>query len=87
MKVAVWDTYVTKKDGSEMHFDILAPDTITALDTIYGFGRDYLMSKKQESSTLSSKECNFCHIAQATPVIEQAINAKGYYIIEMEGCN
>jgi Domain of unknown function (DUF2024) len=24
MKVAVWDTYVNKKDGSIMHFDIIA---------------------------------------------------------------
>ena len=28
MQVAVWDTYVTKKDGSVMHFDIIAPDHI-----------------------------------------------------------
>ena len=28
MQVAVWDTYVTKKDGSIMHFDIIAPDHI-----------------------------------------------------------
>ena len=25
MHVAVWDTYVTKKDGTVMHFDIIAP--------------------------------------------------------------
>ncbi len=24
-RVNVWDTYVTKKDGSIMHFDIIAP--------------------------------------------------------------
>jgi hypothetical protein len=28
MKVAVWDTYVTKKDGSIMHFDIIADEEI-----------------------------------------------------------
>jgi len=28
MKVAVWDTYVTKKDGSVMHFDIIVPEEI-----------------------------------------------------------
>jgi hypothetical protein len=28
MKVSVWDTYVTIKDGSIMHFDIIAPDTL-----------------------------------------------------------
>ncbi|TRW22821.1 DUF2024 family protein [Flavobacterium zepuense] len=86
MKVAVWDTYITKKDGSEMHFDILAPDEITDLETIYSFGKDYLATKQQESSTLSAQECNFCHMERATPAIEEAIVAKGYYIIEMEGC-
>jgi hypothetical protein len=86
MKVAVWDTYVSKKDGKTMHFDILAPDGITDLETIYGFGKDYLTAKNQQESTLSAKECNFCHIDQATPEIEEAIAKKGYYIIEMEGC-
>lgn len=76
MKVAVWDTYVTKKNGQEMHFDILAPDNITDLETIYGFGKDYLKAKQQEGSTLSAKECNFCHIEKATPAIEEAITAK-----------
>lgn len=86
MKVAVWDTYVTRKDGSEMHFDILAPDNITDLETIYGFGKDYLATKNEQSSALTAKECNFCHIEHATPGIEKAISTKGYYIIEMEGC-
>jgi len=86
MKVAVWDTYVTKKDGSEMHFDILAPDHINDLETIYGFGRHYLESKNEADSMLSSKECNFCHIEHATPEIVQGIHIRGYYIIEMEGC-
>ena len=32
MKIAVWDTYVTKNDGQIMHFDILAPDDIKDAD-------------------------------------------------------
>ncbi|MDV6170255.1 DUF2024 family protein [Flavobacterium sp. DG1-102-2] len=86
MKIAVWDIYVSKKDGSEMHFDILAPDHINDLETIYAFGKDYLSSKNEAESSLSAKECSFCHIEQATPEIEQSIAGKGYYIIEMEGC-
>lgn len=86
MKVAVWDTYVTRKDGKEMHFDILAPDSISDLETIYSYGKDYLKTKQQQESVLSSKECNFCHIEQATPAMVEAITTKGYYIIEMEGC-
>ncbi|MCY1227488.1 hypothetical protein D3C87_47350 [compost metagenome] len=86
MKVAVWDTYVTKKDGSIMHFDILAPDEISDLETIYDFGKKYLKSKNEEDSTLTSKECNFCHIEKATEEIVNSIEQKGYFIIEMEGC-
>ncbi|WP_447635874.1 DUF2024 family protein [Flavobacterium microcysteis] len=86
MKVAVWDTYVTKKDGSIMHFDILAPDEISDLETIYAFGKDYLKSKSEENSHLSAKECNFCHIAKATEEIVASVKEKGYFIIEMEGC-
>ena len=40
MKVAVWDTYVTKKDGSIMHFDIIAPVEIKDTTIIYGYGRE-----------------------------------------------
>lgn len=86
MKVAVWDTYVSRKDGKIMHFDILAPDHVTDLETIYTYGKDYLATKKQEESSLTAKECNFCHIEKATTEIEEAILGKGYYIIEIEGC-
>jgi hypothetical protein len=87
MKVAVWDTYVTKKDGSVMHFDIIAPSELKDEATIYNYGKDYLNSKNQEGQDLSSKECNFCHIESATEEMVLSIEEKGYYIIEMQGCN
>lgn len=87
MQVAVWDTYVTKKDGTVMHFDIIAPKEITSTDVIYGYGKDYLKGKGQENQELSSKECSFCHIETLLPQCETEINEKGYTIIEMENCN
>jgi hypothetical protein len=87
MKVAVWDTYVTKKDGSVMHFDILAPSTVKDTTVIYNFGREYLTTKGQEEQPLTSKECKFCHVESVRPEWETTINNKGYYIIEMENCN
>ncbi|WP_027381714.1 DUF2024 family protein [Chryseobacterium daeguense] len=87
MQVAVWDTYVTKKDGSVMHFDIIAPKEITDTAVIYSYGRDYLTGKGQESQELSSKECIFCHIETVLPQCEAEIHKKGYTIIEMENCN
>lgn len=87
MKVAVWDTYVTKKDGNVMHFDIIAPQEIRDTIVIYNFGKAYLKTKGQEGQPLSSKECRFCHVETVRPQWEAEIKQKGYFIIEMENCN
>lgn len=87
MKVAVWDTYVTRKDGRMMHFDIIAPDNIKDEKIIHNFGKEYLLSKKQENAPLTAKECSFCHIENATEEMILSIQQKGYYIIEMKNCN
>lgn len=86
MQVAVWDTYVTKKDGTLMHFDIIAPDHIQDEKIIYTFGKEYLQTKHQEGQILSARECRFCHIEKASPAIEASIAARGYYIFEIQNC-
>jgi len=87
MKVAVWDTYVKRKDGNIMHFDILVPDNITNEQTIFNFGKDYLKTKTFQTIQLSANECRMCHIEQATEEMVSSIENKGYFIIEMENCN
>ena len=86
MKVAVWDTYVDKRDGSVMHFDIIAPVETDDKEQIYNYGREYLKTKGQEGQPLTSKECQFCHIEALKPEWEESIRQKGYYIVEMENC-
>jgi len=86
MKIAVWDTYVTKKNGNTMHFDILVNEEETDLEKIFSYGKKYLKMKGQEDSHLTSKECNFCHIDKASEEVESSISNDGFYIIEMEGC-
>lgn len=86
-KVNVWDTYVTKRDGSIMHFDIIAPVEITDSATIYDYGKDYLKAKGQEGQPLTAKQCRLCHIENLRPAWESEIKGKGYFIIEMEGCD
>ncbi len=86
MKVAVWDTYVDKRDGSVMHFDIIAPVETDDKEQIYNYGREYLKTKGQEGQPLTSKECRFCHIEALKPEWEESIRQKGYYIVEMENC-
>jgi hypothetical protein len=86
MKVAVWDTYVPRKDGKVMHFDIIAPEHVRDTQIIYSYGKAYLKSKGQEGQPLSSKECRFCHVRYIYPEWEKDIKEKGYYILEMENC-
>lgn len=87
MQVAVWDTYVTKKDGTIMHFDIIAPETIKDANVIYNYGNEYLKTKEQQGQTLNSKECQFCHIETVHPAWENEIKQKGYFVYEMENCD
>ncbi len=87
LKVSVYDTYVPKKQGGVMHFDILVDSKESDIDKIYGFGKEYLKMKGQEGQPLTSKQCRFCHVENAKGAIEDSIQAQGYYIIEMEGCN
>jgi len=87
MKIAVYDTYVKKRDGNIMHFDILVPDYLKNEDRIHAYGREYIKQKGQEGQPLTSKECRFCHFEQATEAVLEDIRSKGYSIIEMEGCH
>jgi Domain of unknown function (DUF2024) len=49
MKVSVFDTYVTRKDGAIMHFDILVPDTENDYAKVHEYGKAYLATKGQAS--------------------------------------
>ena len=86
-KVNVWDTYVTKKDGTIMHFDILAPVEIKDTNIIYNYGKEYLKTKNQEGQPLTSKQCRLCHVESVKSAWQKDIDEKGYFIIEMEGCH
>ncbi|KAA3651481.1 MAG: DUF2024 family protein [Bacteroidetes bacterium] len=87
MNVAVWDTYVTRKDGVIMHFDIIVPEEMKNKETVYEYGKTYLNSKGQSGQALTSEECVFCHIESIKPHWEKAIKQQGYFIYEMENCN
>lgn len=86
MNVAVWDTYVTKKDGTVMHFDIIVP-TYIKMGDIYEYGMAYLKNKGFQGQSLTSKECKFCHIETINPQWEEEIKKKGFFIYEMENCD
>ncbi|MEA1785028.1 DUF2024 family protein [Arenibacter sp. GZD96] len=87
MKVAIWDTYVTKADGTLMHFDIIVPEHLKNEEIIYTFGVQYLRTKNIENRPLTAHECRFCHIETASDAVLEAIEKRGYYILEMQNCN
>ncbi len=87
MQVSVWDTYVTRKDGVIMHFDIIIPADLKNETVIYNYGKEYLKTKKLEIQALTSNECKFCHIETVNPQWEDEITQKGYFIYEMENCD
>jgi hypothetical protein len=86
MEVAVFDTYVKKKSGGYMHFDIIvAADT--HFENVLTFGKAYLQTKLQTSTQITPRECRFCHMEQVVPIWEKTIVQQGYYIHEIEGCH
>lgn len=85
MNCDVFDTYVTKTDGQLMHFDIIVPSGTDTL-TVLGFGQQYLAQVGAQSSQVTTDQCRFCHVEQATPEMASAIDQQGYYILPMEGC-
>lgn len=87
MKVAVWDTYVNRKDGvGVMHFDILVPDWLEDRSQIEAIAREYLASKQFETDEFTMERCLFCHVEQVTAQVEQEIEQFGYSIIELSNC-
>lgn len=87
MEAVVWDTYVTKKDGKVMHFDIIVPADLKDENVIHNYGREYLKAKGQEGQPLTSKESKYCHTEKIKPQWIADIREKGYYIYEMENCD
>ncbi len=86
MKVSVWDTYVKRLDGKIMHFDIIVPQEVKDEATIFNYGREYLLGKEVISQELTTKECKFCHIEEASETIQNDIDRKGYHIAELNNC-
>ncbi len=84
MKVHVWDTYVKKKDGDVLHFDILVSDEFNTAEKVYEFGMKYLALQNLSYARIDAEACKLCHFEEATAEIEDSIAGKGYHIIEME---
>jgi Domain of unknown function (DUF2024) len=85
MECAVYDTYVTKKDGRIMHFDVIV-EANTSHEKAIDYGKEFLEQVGQGGQTMTQEECQFCHIQEAPPVVAKDIENRGYFIQKMEGC-
>lgn len=85
MECAVYDTYVTKKDGKIMHFDVIV-ESSTPHEKAIEYGKEYLKDVGQDGQTMTQEECQFCHVQEAPKVVEDNIQQNGYFIQKMEGC-
>lgn len=85
LQCAVYDTYVTKKDGRTMHFDVIV-ESSTAHEKAIEYGKEYLKMAGQDGQKMTQEECQFCHVQQAPSEVEQSIKQRGYFIQPMEGC-
>ena len=86
MKAAVFDTYVRKPNKELMHFDIIVEEG-TGFEAVQTYGQQYLSQKGLPGLRLSTHECRFCHIEEASQPMQEAISQQGYFILEMQGCN
>ena len=85
MECAVYDTYVTKKDGRIMHFDVIV-EANTPHEKVIEYGKEFLQKVEQGGQKMTQEECQFCHIQEAPPMVEKSIADGGYDIQKMEGC-
>lgn len=83
MQVVVWDTYVKKRDGNVLHFDIIAPERLTSAETIYRYGREYLTACGEAGAMLDVAECRRCHVETPTDEMLAAIARQGYFILDL----
>ena len=79
MECAVYDTYVKRKDGKTMHFDVVV-EASTPHEKAIEYGKKYLKDADQADQKMTQEECQFCHIQEAPSMVEKDILSKGYFI-------
>lgn len=71
MQCAVYDTYVTRKAGRTMNFNVIVGKS-TPRSKAIKYGK-YLNSVDQGEQRISQEECQFCHIQEAHNQVKKII--------------
>ncbi|MEQ1789682.1 MAG: DUF2024 family protein [Rickettsiales bacterium] len=85
MKIDVYDTYATSKNGKTIHFDVFLPNGESKENAVK-FARNFLKEIGESVDALKQERCNFCHSQSASEEIEKVIAESGHFILQMEGC-
>lgn len=85
MKIDVYDTYATSKEGSIIHFDVFLPEGKSA-EIALRYAKAFLISIGENADSVTSERCNFCHSEIASPEVKQHIEQYEHFILQMEGC-
>lgn len=83
MQIQVYDTYVERKDGETMHFDVFLEKENGSPEKAVESGRKYLDSVGEKEAKITSEECSYCHVQDATEEQIKSINENGYFIYKM----
>lgn len=84
MEFHVFDTYVKAKDGHIIHFDVVTDRRES--EKAISFAKEWLESIGEETATVTTEECKFCHTQSVPDDMEIEIMTSGYFIAKMEGC-
>ena len=84
MEFHVFDTYIKAKDGHTMHFDVVTDRKES--EKAISFAKEWLESIGEETATVTTEECKFCHTQSVPDDMEIEIMTNGYFIAKMEGC-
>jgi len=84
MKIFVFDTYVKARDSHIMHFDVFLPENDP--EKAVRVAKEWLASIGEQNSTVTSRECRYCHSEEASGQVAEQITNQGYFIFRMEGC-
>lgn len=87
MEVEIHDTWVKGKNG-QMHFDVAIEKKGDKDNNklAVASAKKWLESIGEKKAKVTSKECSFCHVQDASPKVVKEIKENGYAIIKMQGC-
>lgn len=85
MNIDVYDTYAQSENGQLIHFDVFVKQG-TSKELASEYAQNFLKTIGSTDQSLTLTRCNYCHVEQASPKVQQAINDNNHYILQLEGC-